>query len=100
LVKLVTRQVVADRPSHVVDRPWSLASTDFQLGILLYRLLESVTAKPTHERLQGGAGRLGGLAGQPPPSPTGQQPLHTASCQVHPRGDTYFGGILNFLVIS
>jgi hypothetical protein len=44
LVKSVTRQVVA-------GRPWSLASTDLQLGIPLYRLLESVTAKSTHERL-------------------------------------------------
>jgi hypothetical protein len=87
MVKLVTWQVVA-------GRPWSLDSTDLQLGIPLYHLLESVTTKPTCERLQGGAGR-------PPPGPTGQRPLHTASsCQVHPRGDTYFGGIPNFLVIS
>jgi hypothetical protein len=55
LVKSVTRQVVAGWPSHVVGRPWSLASTDLQLGIPLYRLLESVTVKPTCERLQGGA---------------------------------------------
>jgi hypothetical protein len=35
------------------------------------------------------------------PRPTGQRPLHTASsCQVHPRGDTYFGGISNFRIIS
>jgi hypothetical protein len=94
LVKSVTRQVVAGWPSHVVGRPWSLASTDLQLGIPLYRLLESVTVKPTHERLQNGAG-------QPTPGPTGQWPLHTASsCQVHPQGDTYFGVIQNFLVIS
>jgi hypothetical protein len=33
--------------------------------------------------------------------PIGQRPLHTASsCQVHPRGGTYFGGIPNFLIIS
>jgi hypothetical protein len=32
-----------------------LASTDIQLGIPFYRLLDSVTAKPTCERLQGGA---------------------------------------------
>jgi hypothetical protein len=57
--------------------------------------------KSTHERLQSGAGRPGDLAGQPPPGPTGQWPLHTASsCQVHSRGATYFGGISNFLVIS
>jgi hypothetical protein len=48
LVKSVTCQVVA-------GRPWSLASTDFQLEIPLYRLLGSVTVKPIHERLQGGA---------------------------------------------
>jgi hypothetical protein len=101
LVKLVTCQVVAGRPSHMVDRPWSSASTDLQLRIPLYRLLESVTAKLTRERLQGGVRRSRGLAGWPPPRPTGQWPLHTASsCQVLPRGDTYFGGIPNFLVIS
>jgi hypothetical protein len=49
LVKSITRQVVA-------GQPWSSASTDLQLGIPLYRLLESVTAKPTRERLQGGTG--------------------------------------------
>jgi hypothetical protein len=53
LVKSVTCQVVAGRPSHVVGRPWSLASTDLQLGIPLYHLLESVTMKPTRERLVG-----------------------------------------------
>jgi hypothetical protein len=101
LVKSVTHQVVADRPSHVASWPWSSASIDLQLGIPLYRLLESITAKPTHEWLQGGAGRPGGLAGRPLLGPTGQRPLHTASsCQVHPRGDTYFGGIPNFLIIS
>jgi hypothetical protein len=46
LVKFVTRQVGG--------RPYSSASTDLQLGIPLYRLLESVTTKPTHEKLQGG----------------------------------------------
>jgi hypothetical protein len=62
LVKLVTRQVVASRPSHMAGRPshmaswpWSSASTNLQLGIPLYHLLESVTVKPTRERLQGGA---------------------------------------------
>jgi hypothetical protein len=69
LVKLVTRHMVA-------GWPWSSASTDLRLGIPLYRLLESVTMKPTRERLHGGAGR-------PPPRPTGQWPFHTASsCQV------------------
>jgi hypothetical protein len=97
LVKLVTCQVVAGRPSHVADWPWSLASTDLQLGIPLYSLLESVTVKPTHERLQGGADQPQSLVGRPPPRPTGQQPFHIASsCEVHLRGNTYFGGILNF----
>jgi hypothetical protein len=56
LVKSVIQQVVADWLSHVTGRPWSSASTDLQLGIHLYRLLESVTMKPTCERLHGGAG--------------------------------------------
>jgi hypothetical protein len=57
--------------------------------------------KSTRERLQGGAGRPGGLSGQSPPGQTGQRPLHIASsCQLHPRGDTYFSGIPNFLLIS
>jgi hypothetical protein len=51
LVKSVTRQVAAGWPSHMAVRPWSSASTDLQLGIPLYHLLESVTMKPTHERL-------------------------------------------------
>jgi hypothetical protein len=64
LVKSVTHQEVA-------DRPWSSASTNLQLGIPLYRLLESVTMKPTRERLQGGVGHpLGplvcGLSTRPP----------------------------------
>jgi hypothetical protein len=96
LVKSVTCQVVADRPCHVASRPRTSASTDLQLGIPFYRycLLESVTVKSTRERIQVGTG-------QPPPRSTGQQPLHTTySCQVHPWGDTYFGGITNFLIIS
>jgi hypothetical protein len=57
--------------------------------------------KPARESLHGVADRPGGLAGQPPPGSTSQRPLHTVSfCLVHPRGDTYFGEILNFLVIS
>jgi hypothetical protein len=101
LVNLVTHKVVAGGPSHMGDRPWSLASTDLQLRIPLYRLLESVTEKPTCERLQGGAGRPGGLASRPPPSTISSRPLYTdSSCQVHPRGDTYLGGIPNFIVIS
>jgi hypothetical protein len=86
LVKSVTRQVVAGWPR-------GLASTDFRLWIPYYRLLDSVTVKLTRERLQSGAVR-------PPHGPTSQRPLHTASsCQVHSQGDTYFGGIPNFLVI-
>jgi hypothetical protein len=78
LVKLVTCQVFANRPSHVSGQPGSSASTNLYLGILLYHLLESVPAKPSHERLHGGAGR-------PPSKPTSQRPLHTASsCQLHP----------------
>jgi hypothetical protein len=41
------------------------------------------------------------FAGQPLTGPTRQWPLHTASlCQVHSRGDTYFGRIPHLLVIS
>jgi hypothetical protein len=94
LVKLVTHQVVAGRPSHVAEQPQGPVSTDFERQISCYRLLGSVTVKPTHERLQSGASR-------PPPGPTSQWSLHTTFlCQVHSRGDTYFGGIINFLVIS
>jgi hypothetical protein len=84
VLRLKTRHVVADRPSYVVRRPRCPASTDFLLRIPCYRLLESVIVKPTHERLQSGVEWPGGLAGWPPPRPTGQRPLHTASsCQVH-----------------
>jgi hypothetical protein len=44
LIKSVTYQVLDDRPP-------SLASTDFKLGIPCYRLLESVPVKQTYERL-------------------------------------------------
>jgi hypothetical protein len=101
LVKSVTHHVVDGRPSHVVGQPQGLTSIDFRLRIPYYRLLESVTMKPTCERLQSGAGQTGGLADRPPPGPTGQQPLHTASSrQVHSQSDTYFGVIPVFLVIS
>jgi hypothetical protein len=69
LVKLVTRHVVAGRPSHMAGWPWGSASTNLQLGIPLYRLLESVTVMPTRERLQGGAGWPGGSAGRQPLGP-------------------------------
>jgi hypothetical protein len=55
LVKSVICQVVA-------GRPWSSASTDLQLGIPLYHLLESVTVKPTCKRLHGGDDRPVGVA--------------------------------------
>jgi hypothetical protein len=101
LIKSVMCQVLAGWPSHVPGRPPSLASTDFYLQMPCYCLLESVPMKPTCERLRSGVGRSGSLAGRPPPGPTGQWTLYTAtSCQVHSRGDTYFGGILIFLIIS
>jgi hypothetical protein len=101
LIKSVTHQVLAGRPSHVAEWSPSLASTDIQLWIPCYRLLESVPMKPTHDRLQSGVGWPGSLAGQPPSTPTGQWTLHIASsCQVHSQGHTYFGGIPIFLVIS
>jgi hypothetical protein len=94
LIKLVTHQMWAGRPSHVAGQPPSPASTDFQHRIPYYRLLESVPVWKMHERLNSGADR-------PPSGTTGLWPLHTASsCQVHSRGDTYFGGIPIFLVIS
>jgi hypothetical protein len=67
LVMSITSQVVTDQPSHVVVHPQDPASTDFQLRIPCYHLLESVTVKPTRERLQSGVGR-------PPPGPIGTFP--------------------------
>jgi hypothetical protein len=94
LIKSVTCQVLA-------GRPLSPTSTNFKLQNPCYHFLESVPVKQTHERLQSGVDRPGSLAGQPPPGLTGQWPLHSASlCQVHSRGDTYFGGIPIFLLIS
>jgi hypothetical protein len=46
LVKLVTRQVVVGRPSHMAGRAWAPSSTDFWLRIPCYHLFESVTVKP------------------------------------------------------
>jgi hypothetical protein len=93
LIKSVIRQVLAGRPSHVAGRPSSAASIDFKPRVPFHRLLEKITAKETHWRLQSGAGR-------PPTGPTHPWPLHIASsCQVYSRGDTYFVRIPNFLVI-
>jgi hypothetical protein len=79
LIKSVTCQVMA-------GRPWSVASTNSRPCVPFYCLLESVTAKETHRRLQSGAGRLGSLVSRPPTGPTCPWPLHTASsCQVHSR---------------
>jgi hypothetical protein len=94
LFKLVTCQALAARPSHVADRPWSTTSTNSRPRVLFYHLLESVTTKETHGRLQSGAGR-------PPIGSTRQWTLHTASLwPVHCQGDTYFDRIPHFLVIS
>jgi hypothetical protein len=71
LLKLETRQVLAGRPSNMAGPPPSPASTNFQLWIPCCHLLESVPVKPTRERLQSGASRLGSLAGGPPPGPSG-----------------------------
>jgi hypothetical protein len=65
LIKSVTRQVLAGWPSHMAGRPWSSASADYQPRIPDYRLLENITAKASHGRLQSGAGR-------PPMGPTSQ----------------------------
>jgi hypothetical protein len=62
-VKSVTHQVVAGRPSHMARRPHGPTSTDFGLRFLYYHLLESVSVKPTDERLQSAAGLPGGLVG-------------------------------------
>jgi hypothetical protein len=56
LIKLLTRQVLAGRPSHVADQSPSPASTDFKLQIPCYCLLESMPVKQTCESLQSGAG--------------------------------------------
>jgi hypothetical protein len=45
LIKSVTPQVLASRPSHVVGQPPSLASTDFKLRIPYYCLLESMPVR-------------------------------------------------------
>jgi hypothetical protein len=93
LIKSVIHQVLTGRPS-------STASTDSRPRVPFHRLLERVTAKEAHRRLQSGASQPGSLAGQPPTGPTHQWPLHMASsCQVYSQGDTYFGRIPNFLII-
>jgi hypothetical protein len=87
LVKSVTRDVVASWPSHVAERQWDLASTDFQLRILYYHLLESVTVKLTSERLQSGAGWPGHPLG----------PLVSGLCTLFPRV-RYIPGVTLILV--
>jgi hypothetical protein len=55
LINSAIHQVLVDRPSHVADRPSSVASTDSRPRVPFHRLLESITAKETHGRLQSGA---------------------------------------------
>jgi hypothetical protein len=101
LIKSVTRQVLAGWPSHMAVQPSSAASTDSKPQVPFHHLLDSVTTKETLRRLQSGADRLRSLADRPPTGPTCQWPLHMASsCQVYFRGDTYFGRIPNFLIIT
>jgi hypothetical protein len=84
LINSVIHQVLADRPSHIAGRPWDVASTNYRPRDPFHRLLESITAKKIHERLQCGADWPGCLAGSPPTGPTHQWPLHLASsCQGH-----------------
>jgi hypothetical protein len=94
LVKLVTRQVVADQPC-------GSTSTDFlhRLGLPLLMSTHVLEAVGQTDIKPGRSAR--GFGRTATPRPTDQWPLRTASsCQVNPRGDTYFGGIPNFLVIS
>jgi hypothetical protein len=101
LIKLVICQVLAGRHSHVAGQPWRAASIDSRPRVPFHCLLENVTTKETHGRLQSGSDRLGSLAGRPPTGPTHHWPLHTtSSCRVHSQGDTYFRRIPHFLVIS
>jgi hypothetical protein len=58
LVKSVTHQVLAGQASHMAGWPSSVASTDSRPQVPFHRLLEMVTAKETHRRLQHGVGRL------------------------------------------
>jgi hypothetical protein len=63
LIKSVICQVLADRPSHMAGQPSSAATTDSRPRVPFHCLLESVTTKETHGRLQSGVGR-------PPTGPT------------------------------
>jgi hypothetical protein len=63
MVKSFTHQVLVDWPIHVAGQPRGPTSTDFRLWISCYHLLESVTVKPSCDRLQSGADQPGGLAG-------------------------------------
>jgi hypothetical protein len=56
LIKLVIHQELAVRPGHVASRPSCMASTNSRPRVPFHRLLESITAKETHGRLQSGAG--------------------------------------------
>jgi hypothetical protein len=66
LIKSVRHQVLAGRPSHMANRPWSSGSIDYQPRIPDYRLLGSITTKASRERMQSGVGRPGILSGRPP----------------------------------
>jgi hypothetical protein len=76
--------VLAGRPRHIADRPPTVASTNSRTLVPFHCLLEGVTAKKTHGRLQSGAGQPESLLGRLATRPTRLWPLHMASlCQVY-----------------
>jgi hypothetical protein len=56
LIKSVICQELVNRLSHVAGRQSCVASPDSRHRVPFHRLLERVTAKETHGRLQSGAG--------------------------------------------
>jgi hypothetical protein len=57
LIKSIIHQELAGQPNHMARRPSSATSTDSRPWVSFHRLLESVTTKETHKRLQSEASR-------------------------------------------
>jgi hypothetical protein len=84
---LVWRQVVVRRPSHLVDRPGGLASTDSGISSSCRCLATKVWSEPPQTL----ADQPRSCAGRPAPRPTRSRVWLTwSTCQIHPRGDNDF----------
>jgi hypothetical protein len=87
LERSVWHQVVAGRPSHMVDRPSEASSTDLGFSSSCRRMSTKARAEPPQTLASQSRSWADRLA--PGPTPPGVWPTWS-TCQMHPRGDDDF----------